>query len=316
MKFLLPQGIGDSVWALHKIESVAMRLGLDEIHVCLSGNEGVVDSRALDFVRRFSFVSSARMRSIGILHSPAWREDGCWNYVDDGIYEIEGERYCALIPNAALEHGIRLEDWLPHHRIDWDIFSRFHQTPKECRFGQRLREDIGPYAVFYPGPLGGNTVEGHNRGMLWHPSQWLALGNLIHEAFGLAIVCVGARYDRGYFDCFLAPLLPDASCHWVDMIGETSIGELYSVTSNACFCISYQAGVGIVSTYLGTPTAIFWRPQGDSISSHGYLSFSEAMASAWVPPSILASGGHLPLIYGKHDENYIYQEIRNRQWVQ
>jgi len=79
--------------------------------------------------------------------------------------------------------------------------------------------------------------------------------------------------------------------------------------------ISYQAGVGIVSTYLGTPTAIFWRPYGDSISPQWILSFDERMASAWVPPATIEAGKHLPLIYGRHGIQHIVSEIRRRGWA-
>ena len=319
MKFLLPTGIGDSVWAMHKIESVRKKLDpASELSIYLScGEISPLQARALDFIRRFDFVDYVEMKvGYELRKDPIFHPAGYWNYIDDGMYEFEGERYCVLIPNAALERGIRLEHWLPQYDIDWDIFSRFRITPEERAVADRLHSRVGPYAVFYPGPLGGNTFEGHNRNMLWKPKEWIELGDRIRKELNLSIVAVGAPYDYDYYEHFLAPCLNGSSTYWTNLIGKTTLGELFSITSRAKFVISYQAGVGIVSTYLRTPTAIFWRPWGDSLSNHGFLSFKEEMASAWVPPAILESGAHLPLIYGRHGVPYIMDEIKRRGWAE
>jgi hypothetical protein len=302
MNFLLPQGIGDIVWALFKIQAIRDAQdpgGPIDVHIACGGTSAI-ETRALDFVRRFSFVSSAEMfvcRGLG--NNPPVRTTGRYNYIQDGWYEYDGERYCVLVPNAALEEGVRLEDWLPHHAIDWGIFRDFRITDAERRIGDELSRKLSPYAVFYPGPLMGNTTNGHNRRSLWTPRDWRDLGRRVHDELGLPIVAVGASYDASYYDILLRPMLNGDASYWTNLIGGTSLGELWSVTSRAKFVVSYQAGVGIISTYLGTPTAIFWRPEGDSISPDFYLSFDERMASAWVPPDILATGQHRALIYGR-----------------
>lgn len=315
MNYLLPPGIGDSVWGLHKIQSVAERIGDHRIDVILAGDKSnTVATRALDFVSRFDFIDSVSMRLYDI-HPSAQRDPcGFYNYISDGLYTFDGEPCCALMPNGPLERGIRLEDWLPQYEINWDIFQRFHLLQKEQRVGGDLR-DQGDYAVFYIGPLEGNTRNGHNRGPLWTPADWLALGRRVHSELNLRIIVVGAPYDAPYFDLFISPSLNGDGSYWTNLIGQTSIGELYSITSNARFVISYQSGVGIVSTYLGTPTGIFWRPRGDSISPDSYLSFDERMASGWVPPSIIDSGNHLPLIYTRDTVDDIMAEVTRRGWA-
>jgi hypothetical protein len=307
---------------MFKIQAIRDKLAPREpIDVYLTCSDRTpLQDRALDFIRRFDFVRDVGMRlNYGLLKNdgtdrPPFTPGGYWDYLEpDGWYEFKGERYCVLIPNAPLERGIRLENWLPQYPIDWNIFLRFHITPEERAYGNMVREKVGPYAVFYPGPIEGNTTEGHNRGMLWQPAEWIALGEEVHK-LGLKVVVVGAAYDYDYYRYMLAPRLNGASSHWVDLIGRTSLGELWSVTSNAKFVISYQAGVGIVSTYLGTPTAMWWRRRGDSISRSGFLSFEEEMASAWVPPATLASGNYLPMIYGEHKVGRIVDEITSRGW--
>jgi len=63
MKFLLPTGIGDSVWAMHKIESVRKKLDpASELSIYLScGEISPLQARALDFIRRFDFVDYEEM---------------------------------------------------------------------------------------------------------------------------------------------------------------------------------------------------------------------------------------------------------------
>ena len=321
MKVIVPTGIGDSVWALHKVQAIRDRLDPDgAIDIRLAcGNDytiNPIESRALDFVRRFPFISSAEMLPFSI-HNPPWHlPSGLYNYIEDGMYDIAGEPHCVLIPNATLERGERLESWLPQYAIDWSIFADFHISDSERQFAEAIRYNLGsPFAVFYPGPLNGNTHNGHNRNALWAPQQWITLGRHIRREFGLPIVIVGAPYDAPYYNHLLSPELNGCGSYWHNFIGQTTIGQLFALISLSRFVISYQAGVGIVSTYLNIPTGIFWRPQGDSISPDVYLSFDERMASAWVPPRTLASGGHLPLIYGRHDEEYIMNRIKERQWI-
>jgi len=313
VKFLLPTGVGDSCWALFKIQAIRDKLDPGgTIDVSLVGSSGQVDSRAIDFVKRFSFVNSVNMKAYEIHNKRFYRKDGCYDYIEDGMYEFDGDKYCVLIPNEPLERGVRLEEWLPQYPINWNIFKQFRISPDELDFAVQLKNEIGPYAVFYPGPLHGNTIDGHNRNGLWKPEDWIELGKRIHEEFGLEIVTVGAVYDASYYSVCLKSMVSD---YWHNLIGKTNLGQLWAVTGQSKFLISYQAGVGIIATYLGTPTGIFWRPNGDSISPNVYLSFNEKMASAWVPPAILEKGTHLPLIYGKHGPNYVMNEIRTRRWA-
>lgn len=308
MKFILCQGLGDAVWGLHKIQSVNLTLSEGDaspIEVYLSGSGHHLESRALDFVRRFSFVKSVEMRPFDIHTRPQVSPEGYYNYIEDGWHEFargDGiERVCALMPNGPLERGVRLEDWLPHYKIRWNIFDDFRISLAERDLAMAVKTQYGPYAVFYLGPLAGNTTSGHNRGPLWTPNKWVYLAKRIHEEFGLSIVVVGASYDAPYFDQFIGPVLDGDKPWWVNLIGKTNIGQLFAVTGGAKFVVSYQAGVGIVSAYRDTPTAIWWRPRGDSISNQCYLSFEESMAAGWASPQMLQSGRYFPMVYNKHD---------------
>jgi hypothetical protein len=317
MNFLLPQGIGDSVWALHKLRSAAKLLDADSVAVHLNFCPPLnsVQSRALDFVKRFPFVDSASMLPILIHGDKSIDDDGHYIYIPDGWTHYCGLEYYAMMPNGPLERGTRLEDWLPQFDIDWTTAQQFRFEQDELDYAANFKRTVGEYCIFYLGPFRGNMFEGHNRGSLWGHDDWAGLGRLIQENLNLKIVVVGADYDIEYWNYMMAPTLAKSKQRpWMNLIGELPIANTFAICKGSRFVISYQSGIGIFSSYLQVPTGIFWRPKGNSISPDVYLSFEESMASAWTRPDMLTEGKHLPLIYGRHDPEYIMNEILTRGW--
>lgn len=311
MKFLLPQGIGDSIWGLFKVESICKYYESKDIEIYLNCNENnLVEARALEFVRRFKFVDRAEMYKTPIMGVPFVDEEGRYNYVGTGFANLPklGLTYI-LMPNQPLERGIRLEQWMPDFETNWNCIDKFRFYTDEVELANNLHKEIGDYAVFFMGSLLANTTQGHNRNGIWTPEDWIALGEFLMKQ-GLQIVVVGATYDLSYYTEKIEPLLKQK---WHCKIGEYGIGETFAVTKRSRMIISYQAGIGIFSSYLGTPTAIFWRAKGDSIAADHYVSFEESMAEAWANPAHIGTK-HLPLIYGKHDLAYLQNEIIRRGW--
>lgn len=313
MNFLIPQGIGDSIWALHKVQAVARAHNEKHIDIFLncSTTHGQ-EARALDFVRRFSFVRSAAMLPINIMADPFIDEGGRYNYMKDGwIDEIPG--IFALMPNHPLERGVRLEDWLPEYETNWQCVDEIAFTADELTIADAVRQRSNGYAVLFMGSLTANTDDGHNRCGLWTQFDWVSLGDWLHERHGIDIVTVGATCDETYFDSRIAPNIAGKSW-WHNHIGQHSIWETFAICRQARLCISYQSGIGIFSNYMGVPTGIFWRAKGDSIRADTFVSFEESMASAWANPQHIEQRRHLPLIYGRHDPAYIKRQIMERKW--
>lgn len=330
MYFLTGQGIGDSVWALFKLQSIAAKH--QSTHIALSvavgRNDDHVQSRALEFLRRFKFLDSVGLYRIkpqkgreGVILAAGAPTDrlGRYNYIPDGPpspgLQLHGIQFVA-IPNGSLERGMRLEKWLPNYAMRWDIFKDFEFTAEEKLVADEFAAAHGRFAAFYMGSLTGNTTSGHNRGPIWTPEAWLKLGTELHERYGLKILVVGADYDRSYWETRIRPLLPvDSSC-WLERIGAwPNPCRTFAVLKRAALVVSYQSGIGIVSHYLGIPTAVFWRPDGDSLSSKRLISFSENMAHAWAYPTWEKDGKLLPCIYGKHGVSYLLSEFDKRGWA-
>ncbi|MCY2964133.1 MAG: FkbM family methyltransferase [Planctomycetota bacterium] len=306
LRVAVPAGIGDAVWALAKIPHMLRVYGADQVHIGLCGSPPY---RSLPFVERFDFVASAEYSRWQCVEADPYTAEGVYNWASSGVgwhYEYDW----MLQANRHLETGQRLETWLPEYDTDWNIADRFRFLASELRYAREFEAKHGPYCIFYLGPEAGNSgIAGHNRGELWTPAEWGRLASHC-RGLGLKIVVVGARYDRSYLERHVAPHLGE----YVDCVGSWGIGQSFAVIQRSRFVIAYQSGVGIFSVYLGVPAACFWRPHGDSIDPHGYVTFSEQMASAWAPPEALAAGRYLPLIYTKCSPESIAEHIEHHRW--
>jgi hypothetical protein len=310
MKLLLPQGIGDSLWALTKVQSLTK--GMPAAITLNCSQPTFEQARALKFVERFDFVKSTNLVITDIHKDEVVSPEGYYNYIDDGPSDPFDY---VMMPNGPLERGHRLDTWLPQFEINWKVAEHFQFKPEETEFARELHHELGDYCIFYCGPEPGNTHNGHNRGPLWTPDDWGKLADGV-SALGLKIVVVGAPYDHSYYRHHVLPLMKQhhSLMHARDFIGQWEIAQTFAVVKRARFVVSYQSGIGIFASYMGVPTAIFWRPRGDSISPDYFLSFEESMASAWTPPVMLETGKHMPCIYTRHGPDYILSEVINRKW--
>jgi hypothetical protein len=323
MKFLVPQGIGDSIWGVFKMPAIAKAHNDSKIDIeigCWHVNEG--ECRAVDFLKRFSFVNSVSMKVMPhngnegpmLLPGPVADANGYYRYIPDGPNVVPGIDY-VLVSNTPLERGIRLEDWLPQYETKWNIIDDFQFNFGELRKAEQFKKQYGEFVVFFMSSESGNGRAGHNRNGIWSPQQWIDLGTRMIEKYGVKILVVGAGYDASYYRNLVLPKIEQHKDKWIDRIGQFHIGETYAVVRQSKFIISYQSGIGIVANYFGVPTGIFWRQKGDSIDPNNYVSFEESMASAWANPKMISDGKHLPLIYGRHGVDQIMEQTELRNWI-
>ena len=326
MNILTAQGIGDSVWTVTKLQSVAaIHQQRIDLHIAC-WNKDDIEGRAIDFLRRFDFIDSVSLYEMPrvpgshgpvLIPGPPADENGYYRYIPDGPTNLPGIDW-VMLPNRPLERGQRLETWLPQYETNWKIMDHFHWDEQEIEEADVLENYIGKYVVFCMGSEAGNTVAGHNRGPLWKPESWVELGRVLHEKYAVSIVAVGAKYDMSYYDKYILPLVQKKECHgyyWYNFIGDWKVAKSFAVVKKGKCLISHQSGIAIVANYMDVPVAPFWRPKGDSIDPNNYVSFEESMASAWATPESLTNGKFLPLIYGRHDIEYIMREVDGRGWL-
>lgn len=310
IRILTGQGIGDSVWAMFKVQSIARKFGADEIEMKLGSwvPDNIIEKRACEFIGRFDFVKSCEMlvlprdgrRGPILRPGPLADEDGRFNYIEDGPRDGKDGYDFVAIPNTALERGVRLEDWLPEYETNWNIIpSHWKFKLSDYRYAESI-ETGGPYAVVYFGPRAANGPKergGHNRGQLWRGSDWhRVIDGLL--GMGLRVVAVGASYDVEYYR---DEIQETHGSKLVNTIGGSDIGQCLALLQSAKVVVAYQSGIAIMASYLGTPVATFWRPEGDSIySAPDFVSFDERMAHCWTKPGVMEKGLHFPAIYGRH----------------
>lgn len=321
MRILVPQGIGDSVWCVTKAQALAQKHdGVIDLQVACF-HENATEQRALDFLRRFSFVHSAEMYVVPrrgndgpvLRPGPPADENGYYRYLHDGRSPDFPDIDYIMMPNSPLEKGIRLEHWLPELEINWDVMDAFQFRDEELAQAEKLKQRFGPYVVFFMASLANNTRSGHNRNGLWSVDDWLSLGKSVHQKYGVQIFVVGTTWDEDYYRACIKPKVQGLK-YWRNYISQWPIAQTLAVLKGARFVVSYQSGIGIVSHYMGRPVAIFWRPRGDSISPNSYVSFDEGMASAWAKPNWQESGKFLPCIYGRHRPSDILKHAEQCGW--
>ena len=303
--FVCPNGIGDVMWVLTKIRTIAAGRPIDLV---LSGDpRQELDQRCLPFLKRFPFVRTAAIMDIPILHDKEHPTDsrGRYRYLSDGILG----QYHYLIPNTTLEAGRRLEEWLGLP-VDWKVTDDFDWSNTER--GTMLGKCFAPFIAFYLGPENGNVNEGHNRGFLWEPKHWVELGKKFTER-GMQIVLVGAHYDRSYWERYVREGVGQENMLWHDTIGRLEIGETFAMLKEAKAFVSYQCGLGIVTHYLGIPTVMWWRPEGNSAHATQLVSLSEQMAYGWTNPAL--QDKYIGCIYQRQSVDDIIAEIDRREWL-
>lgn len=306
------------------LKSVSAKLKNNKINVLLGcWNENVIETRGLDFIDRFDFVDSTKMYVLPrdgrhgpvLQRGPATDTNGYYRYLEDGpTNDYAGVDYI-LIPNTALERGIRIENWHPEFDVDFNIMqNHFTFTREEEDFGESIKNKFNNnYVVFYMSAMSGNTISGHNRLGLFSPKDWVDLGERVYKELGAKILVVGASYDQDYYDEMIKPLIKGKR-YWHNYIDQLSIFHSLSLIKNARFLISYQSGLGIVGHYLGTKVAMWWRQYGDSISPYSLISFNEDMAHCWTRPGSVENRTYMPCLYKKHGVKEIMNFIMENSW--
>jgi hypothetical protein len=329
MNILVPQGVGDSVWCLVKAQGLVKKHGDNRIDLKVGvWNANNIESRAIEFLRKFKFVNSVEpyvMPHVNrhgpvLLEGPLATEDGLYRYIPDGKNPSLKNIDFVMMPNAPLERGINLSDWLPDVESNFEIFNEFNWLDAEKEYTNKFKDTMGEYVIFFIAGEGGNcSHSGHNRGLIFTAQEWVDLGDRLHEAYGVKIIVVGADWDLEYYNNNIRPKTK-MKLWWKNFISQWPIEHTLAVIKNARFMISYQSGLGVCANYMGTKTAMWWRQKrtpknhDDSISYEHYIAFHEDMAFAWTKPGSVTGKTYFPCYYGRHGVNEILNFIKDNGW--
>lgn len=325
LRILILCGIGDVLWSFTLIPALLAKFGKRKAHLIVHHNGDHRAGRSVEMLKRFRFVSGVSLYSWPIHKLQPVDKDGHLDYsIPPGPPTSARHRkifdFC-LIVNSPLEKGLGLESiatqlGLDPALVNYDAFREYQESEGDRRAVQHLRGNVGkPYIVAYLGALADNTIQGLNFGGLWSPRDWIMLLDRIHEQTKLRIVFVGAPYDASYLAEVCRSYDGPFFDRYINAIGQYPMPSTLAILKNAEFVIGFASGITISAAYLGTPTAIFWRPQHLPMSAiyekHG---FAEGFATDWVPPAMLKSKHYLDLWYTLDTPASIDKRLADAGW--
>lgn len=328
IKIFVPSGIGDVVWALTKVPDIKEKNRADFIQICPNTSSC---NRVEDLLYHFNFVNHVQYEEFDIQPVPVYIPPtipGIFDstqFVQNQLIDEQGRpRFIEssgnfmgmpdswlLIYNGYHANGIRIESWYPEYQTDTHIMKYFCFRAEELERAKYLHEtllDNKPFIVFYMGPLEGNTISGYNRNSLWTFYDWSHVASLIQVyRKDIKFLITGAKYDWHYANLFKGSLSSEKDVY-VNACGLTDIGTTFALILRSQFLLSYPSGIGIVSTYLGHPTGIFFRKSGDSLSSEIYISYDDRLSDCWVPTKMIDTT-YFPFFYQEDIPETISQII-------
>lgn len=295
----MPPGIGDLHWIMAKLESFKEKNEIKKIKVRM--NLGWEDKKSihdcsLEYLELVPFIDDAESvveiipfeyALAGGSGTPLFKNHG------DCDYMIEF--------NSCLEKGIKLKDILPEYETNFD-YPILEPAAAE-RFAKEIKKNAGgTLALLFTGGWDGNQVWVKD---LWAPADWMALARKIYAATKCRPVLIGARWDRSYAERLLS-LDRDEIIY--DIIGKTSVADLFALIREASILVAYQCGPVMMATKFRTPVTGFW-PIKSAANPHGQ--FRRAFMRSWLPPWA-TEVGFMPFGYGDKDAtpDGVFEAIR------
>lgn len=239
VRIAVPPGLGDTYWALTKLESFRERHGLEHVTLCVKHAEL---KRALDWPKLVSFVDATEEFSFnpnkGIMET--------------GFSSRKPGVDVVMWPNAVIDRGLHLRDWLPDYELNLDIEIRTPMVPKA--FLDRH--------LIYASSEGVNTNWFPGRG----PGFWRHLVNEVGNKTGETPLLIGAGWDKDFARA-MGPTESDS------IINETSQAQIMSVIKRAKSLTGIISGMTIMGNHFQTPTVAIYPDR-----------FLPGFLTAWIKP--------------------------------
>lgn len=295
----MPPGIGDLHWIMAKLESFKKINNIKKIKVLM--NLGHEENKSfhdcsLEYLDLIPFVDSAEsiLEEIPFEYSLAGGSG-------TSLFRNYGGCDYMIEFNSHLERGVRLEDILPEYETNFDYPIDEPLVSRE--FAEDVKAEAGgKLALLFTGSIAGNDVWVKK---LWTANDWVELARRIHAVTGCRPVVIGARWDKSYSRRLLKL---ESEKIIYDIIGKTSVADLFALLRKANILVAYQCGVVMTATKFRTPVAGFW-PIKNKVNPHG--SFKRAFMKSWLPPWA-EEAGFMPFGFGDKDAtpDGVFEAIR------
>lgn len=252
-RILLPPGIGDSYWSIVKMQAFLERQGLSLPDVSVlyprsrphGGN-----NRSLPFLEMFPFIHPTGTLVIGKDKElkKIWRE--AYKTPSRTIFKnVAGFDYF-LSYNGHLRVGESLEVVDSDLNCNW--FPPMFISLEQQAYRDNARKQYGKYIIFY------FVFQGTYK--FWNeefpPKKVIEFIDSFLKKTKMTPIFVGAVWDQEDKKLdFVKSKIPNC----VDLVGKTTIEQLFGLIRGAEAVIGYPSGLTIMSTVLGTKTCIIWN---------------------------------------------------------
>jgi len=286
-------GIGDSHWAMTKMQSFKEKLAIDELKVVVRRDP--VHHYTADFLKMIPFIDEIVAHPSGLNYMPLYNKDAPAAITK----EVDGCDYM-VDPGALMWlKGTLLEDILPNYDTNFHYPIVFPKSARQ-EATRIKKENKGKVVIFFASSIMSNND--WNKGA-WSVKNWVALAGRIFKHTGVRPILIGAEWDKTY-----AELIRGADTENVIQyrVGEMGIEQTLCLLREANLVVAFPCGIPIMATYFGIPTVMFWPLRGISRRER----FDPAFQFTWAPPESRNNGRYIPAAYDAPDTNPT--EIFNR----
>lgn len=281
----MPPGIGDLHWIMTKLESFKAKNNIQKLKVVVNLEWMTQNNRhtySLDYLELLPFIDSAESKVeklpfeyalAGGSGTPLFTNHGGCDYM------IEF--------NSELEKGTKLLDILPGY--DTNFNYPIVRPPEADEWAEEIKQGQGgKFAVIFTASTEGNDMWANK---LWCPCDWVKLAQRIHDQTKCRSVVVGGEWDKSYAEriCQL-----DEANVILDIVGQTSIAQLFALLRKANVVIAYQCGVMMMAVHFRTPAVAFWPIKSEANPAG---QFQREFMHSWLPPWANEIG-YFPFAFG------------------
>jgi hypothetical protein len=219
LRIAVPSGVGDTYWALSKLQDFRKRHGAETVELCVQHSRL---TRALQWSEMVDFVDSAVQLKFNA--DPQALQTGFSQAL------TRGADYC-FWPNAVIDRGEHIGNWLPDYQLDLDFEVKGEDPP----------EDQRGLGVVYPSSVSINTA--------WlsgvQPKFWneLTAGALRSN---MQTAVIGSFWDM--------PLTTQLDYSAVtDLVARTTLKQVTGILRDARVVVGVISGMTILANHFKTP---------------------------------------------------------------
>lgn len=227
-RIAVPPGIGDVYWALTKMQAYKEYVGATSIELCV---QRAGPGRSTLWADMVDFVDSSCFLPFVISN---------YKLEPPGYFEPDDlDADCIMWPNAVVDQGRPLAEWLPDLHMD-------------LNFPIRTKDMGAPRVVLYASSVAINRAWVSNLGV----EYWVKLIASLTELIG-PVTLIAAEWDAP-FSKALAAAARWLHVEYEDLTAQTTLPEVADVIKNARVLIGVISGMTILGNHFRTPTVAIY----------------------------------------------------------